>query len=51
MFDAYIGRRSFIQATALGAIGVNSAVGEIKNYKSSEGPAKSVTFIYLPGRS
>jgi hypothetical protein len=49
MFDAYIGRRSFIQATALGAIGVNSAFGEIKNYKSSEGPAKSVIFIYLPG--
>jgi len=49
MFNVHIGRRSFLQAGVFGAIGSQIAFGEIKNYESKEGKAKSVIFIYLPG--
>lgn len=49
MFNAHIGRRSFLQAGVFGAIGTQIAFGDIKNYESKEGKAKSVIFIYLPG--
>lgn len=49
MFNAHIGRRSFLQAGIFGAIGTKIAFSDIKNYESKEGIAKSVIFIYLPG--
>lgn len=49
MFNVHIGRRSFLQAGVFGLIGNNIAFGDIKNYDSIEGKAKSVIFIYLPG--
>jgi len=49
MFDAYIGRRNFLKLSTLGFIGTNTAKSELKHYDSSEGTAKSVIFIYLPG--
>lgn len=49
MFNAHIGRRSFLQAGIFGTIGTKIAFGDIKNYESKEGTAKSVIFIYLPG--
>lgn len=49
MFNAHIGRRSFLQAGIFGAIGTRIALGDIKNYESQDGKAKSVIFIYLPG--
>ncbi len=48
MFDVHIGRRSFLSA-GLFAAGSKFAFGDIKDYTSTEGPAKSVIFIYLPG--
>jgi len=47
MFNVHIGRRSFLTAGLVGA--ASTALGELKDYKSVEGPAKSVIFIYLPG--
>lgn len=44
-----IGRRSFLQAGIFSALVNNIAFGDIKNFKSVEGPAKSLIFIYLPG--
>lgn len=49
MFNVHIGRRSFLQAGIFGAVATRLAFGEIKNYESKEGKAKSVIFIYLPG--
>ena len=49
MFDAYIGRRTFLQTGLISAFGTNLAFGDLKHYDSLEGPAKSVIFIYLPG--
>ena len=48
MFDVHIGRRSFLSA-GLFAAGSKFAFSDIKDYASTEGPAKSVIFIYLPG--
>lgn len=48
MFDVHIGRRSFLSA-GLFAAGSKFAFSDIKDYTSTEGPAKSVIFIYLPG--
>mgnify|MGYP003111207992 FL=1 len=48
MFDAHIGRRSFFKAGLLGFM-APKLFGDIKDFKSVEGSAKSVIFIYLPG--
>lgn len=48
MFNAHIGRRSFFK-TGLLSFMAPKLFGDIKNFESVEGPAKSVIFIYLPG--
>src|SRR5215213_6840887 len=50
-------RRDFLHVGFLGGLGLTlpeflrlkQARGDIKNYESKEGTAKSVIFIYLPG--
>ena len=48
MFNAHIGRRSLFKA-GLFSFMTPKLFGDIKNFESVEGPAKSVIFIYLPG--
>lgn len=48
MFNAHIGRRSLFKAGLLSFM-APKLFGDIKNFESVEGPAKSVIFIYLPG--
>ncbi|HUG18183.1 MAG TPA: DUF1501 domain-containing protein [Planctomycetaceae bacterium] len=52
----YPSRRDFLHVGFVGGIGLSltdylrlKANADIKNYETTEGPAKSVVFIYLPG--
>ena len=49
LHHVHIGRRGFLQAGVLAAIGHNMTLADIKSHNSVEGTAKSVIFIYLPG--
>tara|TARA_R110002020_G_scaffold55309_1_gene153565 strand:+ start:38377 stop:39633 length:1257 start_codon:yes stop_codon:yes gene_type:complete len=42
-------RRTFLQAGLIGGLGLPFLNADQKFYKSVEGPAKSIIFIYLPG--